>query len=400
MTRIARTRLLTSLRTAGPAVLLAGIIAAGAGCTGKSADNGPRTAPSVAVTTAPVVQKPMPVQFKAIGTVEAYSTVAVKTQVSGPILSVHFSEGQDVRRGQTLFTIDPAPFEAAARRAEAALARSQANLERDRALWRNAEADVQRYAELVAKDYVTRQQYDTVKANAEALQATLQADEASIRADEAELQNARLNLGYCTVTAPAGGRTGELLVHAGNMARLNDTTLVQIYQIRPIYVDFTVPEQVLPRLRDHLRRGRLDIAATIPDSDAPAERGAVTFLDSTVAAGTCTLHLKATCDNAAGGLWPGLFVDVLVVLDTEPQALVVPAQAVIPSQEGSLVYVVAEGHTAAVRKVTVNRIMDGEAVISDGLRPDDTIIVDGQMRLTPGARITVRPKVEPEVIRP
>ena len=184
------------------------------------------------------------------------------------------------------------------------------------------------------------------------------------------------------------------------MARLNDTTLVQIYQIRPIYVDFTVPEQVLPRLRDHLRRCRLEIAATIPDSDAPAERGAVTFLDSTVAAGTGTIHLKATCDNAAGGLWPGLFVDVLVVLDTEPQALVVPAQAVIPSQEGSLVYVVAEGHTAAVRKVTVNRIMDGEAVISDGLRPDDTIIVDGQMRLTPGARITVRPKVEPEVIRP
>jgi len=400
MTRIARTCLLTRLRTVAPAVLLAGLAVGGVGCTGKSADSTPRTAPPVAVTTTPVVQKPMPVQLKAIGTVEAYSTVAVKTQVSGPILSVHFSEGQEVRRGQTLFTIDPAPFEAAVQRAEAALARSRANLERDRALWRNAEADVQRYAELVAKDYVTRQQYDTVKANAEALQATLQADEASVRADEAELLNARLDLGYCTVTAPASGRTGELLVHAGNMARFNETILVQIYQIRPIYVDFTVPEQVLPRLREQMRRDRLTVSATIPDSGAPAERGAVTFLDSTVASGTGTIHLKATCDNANGVLWPGLFVDVLLVLDTEPQALVVPAQAVVPSQEGSLVYVVTADNTAAVRKVTVDRIMAGEAVIRDGLRADDTVIVDGQMRLTPGSRITVRRKVEPEVIQP
>jgi multidrug efflux system membrane fusion protein len=397
MRRTATHRSPLPLWAAVSAILLG---AAGIGCTGKPAAGGPPSAPPVAVTTAPVVQKPMPVQLKAIGTVEAYSTVAVKTQVSGPILKVHFSEGQEVSRGQTLFTIDPAPFEATVRRAEAALARTRANLERDRALWRNAEADVKRYEELVAKDYVTRQQYDTVKANAEALQATLQADEASVRADEAELQNARLDLGYCTVIAPVTGRSGELLVHAGNMARLNDTILVQIYQVRPIYVDFTVPEQVLPRLRDHLRRGRLNVSAIVPDSGASAESGTVTFLDSTVASGTGTIHLKATFDNTGGVLWPGLFVDVLVVLDTEPLALVVPAQAVIPSQEGTLVYIVAEDGTVAVRKVTVSRIMSGEAVISDGLRPGDTIVVDGQMRLIPGARIVVRQKVEPEVIQP
>ncbi|MBN2430684.1 MAG: efflux RND transporter periplasmic adaptor subunit [Acidobacteria bacterium] len=370
------------------------LLALNCGCSENTRAKGGAGPVSVPVTVAPVIQQPMPVQIRAIGTVKAFSSVAVKTQISGPIQTVNFSEGQEVRQGQPLCRIDPAPFEANLQRAEAALERSRANLERDRLLAANADADRQRYAELVAKDYVTQQQYDAVRTNAEALQATLLADLAAVRESEAAVRNARLELGYCSVYAPMDGRTGELLVHAGNMVKQNDTVLVNIYQIRPVFVDFSVPEQELTRIRTQLRQEVLAVSALIPDAGLPAETGTITFLDSLVRPGTGTVHLKATFANKKSTLWPGQFVDVVLVLAIEHQAQVIPSQAVQTGQDGTFVFVLREDKTVEMRPVTVDRMMDGLSIISDGLTAGETVVTDGQMRLVSGARVVIRQSSE------
>jgi multidrug efflux system membrane fusion protein len=192
------------------------------------------------------------------------------------------------------------------------------------------------------------------------------------------------------------GRTGELLVHAGNMAKLNDTVLVYIYQFRPVFVDFSVPEQEISRIRAKLREGSLEVVATIPDAALSPETGTISFLDSTVRPGTGTLHLKAVFDNASGVLWPGQFTDVILVLGMESQALVVPNQSVLTGQDGTFVFVMRPDDTVEMRSVTVDRLMAGETIVRDGLRAGETVVTDGQMRLVTGAKVTVRQGVENE----
>jgi multidrug efflux system membrane fusion protein len=260
-----------------------------------------------------------------------------------------------------------------------------ARLERDRALAKNAEESAARYAELVKKDFVTAQQYDEMMANAAASRAT-------VRADEAALQSAELDLSYCRITAPIGGRTGSLLVNAGNFVKANDDrTLVTINQVRPLYVTFTVPEGSLAAIRSQFHAGgKLAVSAAPSDSRA-VENGELSFVDNAVDSATGTIRLKATFPNGSGALWPGQFVNVVLALSTEPNALVIPTQALQSGQEGQYVFVVKTDMTVEVRPVTVARTQGPVAVIAKGLAADERVVTDGQLRLAPGSKVEIKP---------
>lgn len=345
----------------------------------SGACSGPAKAPSreaVPVQVATAARREMPVEIPAIGHVEAISTVAVKAQVGGQITEVAFREGQDISKGDGLLTIDPRPF-------EAALAQARANLERDRVRAKNAQEDVKRYAELVARDYVTAQQFDQAKADAAAAEATA-------RADEAAVENARLQREYCSIRSPIDGRTGSLLVHIGNVVKANDDrTLVQINQIRPIFVSFAVPETNLGEISRRVRAGRLFVRATPQDRGDPAQ-GGLTFIDNAVNASTGTIQLKATFANRDSRLWPGQFVNVVLNLATEPDAIVVPSQAVQTGQSGQFVFVVKDDLTVDSRPVTVARVSGPLAVVAKGIAAGERVVTDGQLRLSPGARVEIK----------
>ncbi len=332
-----------------------------------------RIVPVVVGTT---VQKDVPVELHVIGSVEAYSVVSVKSQVAGKISRVHFKEGHDVRKGDLIFTIDPRPF-------EAVLKQSEANLAKDIALAANAEEDAKRYRFLIEKGYVAAQQYDQVKANAEALTAT-------VKADRAQVDNNRLLLEYCFIRSPLDGRTGTLIVHEGNVVKENETVLTTINQINPINVTFSVPEKYLADIKKYMARGKLAVQAFISKDDARPEVGVLTFVDNTVDTATGTIKLKGTFTNKEKRLWPGQFVDVMLVLTTQPNAIVVPSQALQTGQEGQYVFVVKSDMTAEVRPVVVGFTMKGESVIEKGLKANETVVTDGQLRLTPGAKVSIK----------
>jgi membrane fusion protein, multidrug efflux system len=331
---------------------------------------------AVPVTVGTVTTKSVPIELTAIGSVQPYSTVAVKALINGELTEVHFREGQDVRKGDLLFTIDPRPY-------QAALAQAQAALARDRAQAINAQADARRYAELVKKDYVTEEQYDQTQATAAAAQATVQADEAAVEA-------ARVNLSYCTIRSPIDGRTGNLMVHAGNVIKANDVPLVTINQITPVYVAFSVPEQQLWEIKARAAAGKLDVLAAPAANSAPPGHGQLTFIDNAVDPTTGTIQLKATFPNRGRFLWPGEFVNVRLVLSKEANAVVAPAQAVQTGQEGEFVFVVKPDDTVESRPVTVARTVGQEAVIEKGLHPGERVVTDGQLRLVPGARVEIK----------
>ncbi len=353
------------------ALLLPALAVAAASCGGntKAARGGP---PPVPVTVGQAVQKTVPVSFRAIGHVEPIETVAVRARIGGELQRVWFEEGQFVAAGATLFTIDPRPYQAALAQAEAGLARNQALLVK-------AEADIARYAGLVKQDYVTKEQYDQITANAAALRASLAADRAAV-------ETARLNVAYCTIAAPLSGRTGALAVKVGNLIKANDQPLVTINQTRPIYVTFTVAGEALPELR--ARAAEVKVKAMLPQGGASFD-GTLTFLDNAIDARTGTLLLKATFANPDEGLWPGQFVEVDVVLGEEAGRVVVPASAVQTGQQGTFVYVVTDAGAAEMRPVKVARLDDREAVIAEGLTGGETVVTDGQLRLVPGARVQV-----------
>jgi membrane fusion protein, multidrug efflux system len=334
----------------------------------------------VPVLTAKVEKREVPIELKAIGNVEALQTVAVKARVSGEIDRVAFREGQDVLPGDLLFTIDPRPY-------EAALAEAQARLERDRALAKNAEESAARYADLVKKDYVTQEQYEQMRAATEAARATA-------RADEAAVANARLELSYTRVTAPIAGRTGSVQVHAGNMLRENDDrTLVTINQIQPIAVAFTVPETSFDAIRRAQAEAKLSVAAFSsgePGAADSAERGELSFVDNAVDRATGTVRLKATFANASAVLWPGRFVDVVLTLARDPDALVIPAEAIQTGQQGSYVFVVKADSTVESRPVTVARTQGDNVVIARGLSADERVVTDGHLRLAPGVKVEIK----------
>jgi multidrug efflux system membrane fusion protein len=386
----------------------------------------------VAVAVAPVEQKSMALQITAIGTVEPYAQVSVRAQVGGELMRVHIKEGQDVRKGDLLFTLDPRTAEAMlaqaqanvskdrvqVQQARAALARdvarvgqARAALARDQAQARNAEVQAKRYADLLAKELISREQHDQIQTTALAFAATVQADEADVRsaeetvradesaiksaeevvrADEAAAENAKVLLGYTTIRSPIDGRTGSLGLNTGNVVRANDSMLIVINQVEPIYVSFTVPQQQLPAIKRYMAEGALDVRV-LPSGDPKPVRGKVTFIDNTVDTTTGTIRLKATFGNEEKRLWPGQFVNVTLTLATEPDSIVIPAQAVQSGQGSSqYVFVVKDDSTVENRRITVERTQGSETVVAKGLQAGEKVVIDGQPRLTPGAKVEVR----------
>jgi multidrug efflux system membrane fusion protein len=411
---------------------LVGLLALAAGCSDRASGTQRAAAPAVPVLVADAVRRDVPLDVGVIGTVQALTTVGVKSQVSGQVMKVNFAEGQDVSAGQLLFTIDPRPFEAALaqaqanvgrdtaqiRQAEAAFAQRQAevqqaiaNVERDQAQLENARVQEKRYKTLVDKELVAREQYDQFRTNLSALEATVQADRAAvensraaaqaaqagvenaravIRADEAIVETAKLNLGYTTIRAPMSGRTGNLMLQAGNVVKANDDNpMVVIAQVHPIYVSFTVPQQHLAAIKQYMAAGPLAVRATPPGAGKPTV-GRLTFVNNTVDPTTGTIQLKGTFDNAENVLWPGQYVEVVLTLTTE-SAIVVPSQAVQPGQQGSYVFVVKPDATVQPRPVELGRRLSTDTIITKGLTAGEHVVTDGQLRLVPGARVEIKP---------
>jgi multidrug efflux system membrane fusion protein len=330
---------------------------------------------AVPVTVATVEQKDVPIQIRAIGNVQPMSNVAVRALAGGQLLKVGFKEGDDVRKGALLFTIDPAPY-------DAALQQAQANLQRDEAQLRNAEVQAKRYGDLVKKDYVTKEEYDKWVSTAEAARAV-------VAADRAAAQNARLQRSYCEIRSPLDGRTGSLMVHAGNLVKANDTTpLVVINQVEPVYVQFNVPEENLGLLR---QREGAKVDATPQQGGAPTATGTLTFIDNNVDTTTGTITLKATFPNHNRALWPGQYVNVAITTDNKAGALLVPLRALQTSQKGGqYVYVVKAGRAVEMRPVSVYKTIDQNAIIDRGLNAGETVVTDGQLRLTPKSKVEIK----------
>ncbi len=357
-----------------------------AGGRGGAAGGGPQGGGPVPVTVAPVVQKSMPLEIRVIGTAEAYSSVQIRSQTTGQLMSVHFKEGDDVKEGQVLFELDKRPL-------EAALQQAQANLERDQAQAANASLQAKRFQDLANKGIAPREQVDTSQTAATALNA-------SVEADRAAVENAKVQLQYATIPAPISGRTGALQVHEGNLVRANDTMpLVVINQVAPVYVAFSIPEARLTDLRRYMAQGTLSVAAAPPNDTAQPASGRISFVDNAVDQATGTIKIKATFPNNDRRLWPGQFVNVAVTLTTDPHAIVVPSVAVQAGQQGPFVFVVKSDQTVELRPVVVARTKDVETVIESGVQPGEVIVTDGHMRLVPGSRISVKgqtPQQAPE----
>jgi multidrug efflux system membrane fusion protein len=351
------------------------------GCAGEEVAPGAPAAdgrgqPSVPVATATVTRKPMPIEIRVIGSAEAYSTVAIRSQITGQLISVNFREGDEVQRGQVLFELDRRPL-------EAALQQAQANLDRDLAQAANAAVQSKRLQELVDRGIAPREQADTSRTAVAALNATVDADRAAV-------ENARVQLQYATITAPIAGRTGTLMVHEGNLVRANDATpLVTINQVSPVSVAFAIPESRLPELNRYMGQGSLQVTATPPNDDVPSV-GRITFVDNAVDQNTGTIKIKGTFPNGDRRLWPGQFVNVVVTLTTDPAAIVVPSVAVQDGQQGPYVFTVKDDQTVEMRPVTLARTRGAETVIAGGLQPGETVVTDGHLRLVPGSRVAAK----------
>jgi multidrug efflux system membrane fusion protein len=331
--------------------------------------------PAVPVLTARVEQKTIPLEIKNFGTVEAYSTTAVKSQVAGILTGVHFTQGQMVKKNELLISIDPRPFEAALKSAEANLSRDEAQLKYD-------EKALSRYTELLKKGSATQEQYDQVSTTAEALRAT-------VKADNAAVENAKLQLDYCSIRSPIDGITGELLVDQGNLVKEKDITIVIINQIKPIYVTFSVPQQYLLQIQKYMADDKLEAIARPPQAPEQGVVGWLSFVDNSVDNNTGTVRLRATFDNNDMQLWPGQYVNVNLILTQEPNAIVIPSQAVQTSQNGQFVFIVKSDQTVEQRPVTIERRTNNETVVK-GLEAGEIVVTDGQLNLVPGAKVQIK----------
>jgi multidrug efflux system membrane fusion protein len=353
--------------------LLAAFAALAAACR----KDAPPPRPTVPVTVAAVEQRSVPQEISAIGTVTPIQTVAVRGQVSGTLLKVAFQEGDEVQSGQLLFQIDPRPF-------QAALDMAQANLAKDRAQLVNARQQVTRYQQLVQNNLATEEQFDQLKANADAA-------EAAIVADSAAVQTARLNLEYTTIKAQIAGRTGSLLLREGNLVPVNGATpLVVVNQIRPIAVSFSVPQKYLDDIQRFSARGHLAVEIRPTEDTSAVQLGTLTFINNQVDTTTGTIQLKATFANADRKLWPGEFVAARLVLNVERDVLTIPSQAVMTGQSGSYVYLVNPDRSVRTQDVTVGRSAGDFVVIEKGLARGQMVVTDGQLRLVPGAKVEVK----------
>lgn len=330
----------------------------------------------VPVTVATAQRGAVPYLVIANGAVEPINTVSVQSQVTGVLTQVFFKEGDDVAAGQKLFQIDSRQYEADLRQVQAVLARDEAQAA-------NAKRDAERYAALVSKDYVTKAQADQAAAAAAAQQAVVEADRAAV-------ESARLNVEYCTITAPISGRTGSLLVRAGNLLRGGTSSpLVVINQIRPIRVRFAVPQAQLPDVQRYVKKGTIRVRVTPNGGGAPIE-GGLSFLENAVDSTTGTVALKAEFPNTDAALWPGEFVMVEMQLFLEPNAVTVPADAVLVGQNGSYVFVIGPDSTARVQPVESERTVKDVAVISKGIDAGMLVVTDGQSRLEPGSKVDIK----------
>jgi multidrug efflux system membrane fusion protein len=338
----------------------------------------------VPVVVAPVERKDAPVRLEAIGTVQPLATVVVKSRIDGQIVKVHFKDGQDVKAGDTLFTLDSRAVEAQLRQAEAVLVR-------DRAQLANAKREVERQGELAAKNFASNQKLDEVKTTAAALEAT-------VRADEAAVENLKVQISYCTITTPIDGRAGAVALKTGNNVKAVDTiTLVTINQIHPIYVSFPVPQLALPEIRDGMKAGPLEVRVTPLGNAELHERGTLAFVDNQIDVATGTIALKAVFTNPRDTLWPGQFVSTRLTLRVEPNQIVVPPAAVQIGQNGNYVYVIKPDLTAEARQVQVARTVAEWTVITDGLKEGEQVVTDGALRLTTGTKVELR---TPEAAKP
>lgn len=370
-----RIKPLLKFRCAASVLLIAFLLM---GCTEKAQEK--RSLSGTPVTTDIAGQKDVPINITAIGTARAYSVVNIVSRADGQITQIRVKEGQDVKKGQILFIIDDMPY-------KTALESAQSNLSRNRIQLEKAKKDAERYAELLKKDYVTKDQVEQAQTNAEALEAT-------IKGDEAVIQNARLNLSYCNVTAPIAGRAGAILVNEGNLIRGNDNTrpLMVINQIQPLYVEFSVPEQQLPQIQNQSKNFTipLDVQCYRPDKPDDIKKGRLSFIDNTIDASTGTIALKAIFENADGSLWPGQFVNVVLLLETKMNAVVVPTAAVQMGQNGKYIYVVKSDSTVDYRDVITGPETDSYTVVEKGVALGETVVTDGQLKLAPGSRIAVK----------
>jgi membrane fusion protein, multidrug efflux system len=332
--------------------------------------------PPVPVTVAKATRRTVPVRITVIGNGEAFTTVNVKAQVDGLLQRVDFREGQDVNQGQELFAIDSAPFEAALHQAEANLARDQAQL-------KNAHDQFERNTALFQQGIISKDQEETFRTNEAALEAT-------VKADQAAIENARIQLGYCEIRSPISGRTGSLAIKMGNLVKNNDAALVTINQISPIYVSFSVPEQYLDEIKQRFAQSAMPVAAAVPQDAAHPENGTLAFINNTVDATTGTVMMKASFPNDTRRLWPGQFVNVTITLQSLPNAVVVPSQAVQTGQNGKYVFVVKPDNSVDLRPVVAGVADGGDTVIEQGVADGDTVVTDGQLMLMPGGHVMVR----------
>ena len=420
----------------GTAVLLVAVFLGGCsnGASEKAQAKGPTTGEGVPVTIDAAVSKSIPLQLRSVGTVQAYASVTIKSQLDGEVARIHIVEGQEVKKGDLLFTLDQRPFEAALHQAEANLGRdtaqlqqteaavaqtmaaekqAEANLERDTAQLENAKTQLRRYQGLIEDGAVSKELYDQVRTTATAFEATIRADEAAvtnarasiraaqatvenmkavIRADQAMVENARVQLGYTTIHAPMDAHAGNLLVRVGSAVKARDDTaqMLVLNQLHPIYVSFSIPEQSLPDVKRYLVAGSVKVQA-FPrgQDDSPAE-GELTFVNNTVDSTTGTIQLKPTFPNRRGVLWPGQFVTAILTLTVQPDAVLIPSQAVQTGQQGQYVYVMRPDLTVESRPITVGRTFGAETVVAKGIAPGEKVVTDGQLRLVPGARVQVK----------
>jgi multidrug efflux system membrane fusion protein len=358
---------------------------AASGCSKSQAEAPPAAAggggrgpggPPVPVTIAQAVQKNVPREIAAIGSAEASKIIAIRAQITGVLDKVNFNEGDDVKQGQVLFEFDRRPL-------EAALQQAQANLARDTVTAAVAKVSADRYQDLLDKGIATRDQTDQARASASSLAA-------SVDADKAAVENAKVQLLYATIPAEISGRTGQLMVHQGNLVRSTDASpLVVINQISPINVTFGIPEAQLPDLKRYLAQGLVHVVATPPTETASSE-GTISFIDNAVDLTTGTIKIKGSFPNTDRRLWPGQFLNVSVRLTTDPGAVVVPSAAVQTGQDGMYVYVVKDNKTVDLRSVEVSRTSGAESLIKKGIQAGETVVTDGQLRLVPGSRVSFK----------
>ena len=349
-----------------------------ASCSRKPAGGGRGGGPEapVPILAAQVASKDVPVEIRGVGTVQAYSIVSVRPQITARIEAVHFHEGQDVNAGDLLFTLD-------ARQWKASLNQAQANFDRDQAQLISARLEFERTSNLFQSKIASQQDYDTAEAAYQAQQATLLADSAAI-------SNAEITLGYTEIRSPIQGRTGKLNVKAGNVVKSPDDVLVTVAQIHPIYVAFSVPEQHLSAIRREAREKTLAVQSYPPgETNAPAV-GDLTFINNMVDTNTGTILLKATFSNLDNTLWPGQFVQTSLTISNLVNATVVPSQAVQSGQNGEFVFIVTSAGTAEMRPVRTGIANDGLTVIESDIKPGETVVTDGQLRLTPGAKVVIK----------